>query len=906
MHTVRKTRPAIVAGLLLFAVREASTQAATAAPASSDSVVLAPGPQYRAGSLHRSLFGSGWRDVWTTSTPVPVLHPETHLGGLTLLRRGGGFHSIVTHWREEHGWRRYLFRSVDKFPMQGAPDEVKGTLVGRVMEDQVSILFPAAPLVVPPLLEAIGALHVDVDLYVMADSPRLEHLRDTVAGMLGTFELNGQEAPGDEPGFAGSRKVKGTFNFLDDLVSGQDHRLDEREFLAVRLIDILVNDPDRSPDNFDWARFGERGAYTWRPVARDRDQAFMDARGIVNSLVIRRIYAKQVSFGNEPQLRGLTYSTHFLDRKLLQRLDAGDVREVALRVQRAITDSVIDAALDRLPRSWHDSTTADETIAAVMRYRRDRLPDIALAFYRDLARLVDVRGTKDADRFDVLRHPDGRVTVTITDGEAAPLVAATRRSDGAVETVSGGALAASGSDQPYFSRTFVPGETDEIRLYAFGGDDIVTVRGAPTSQITVRVIGGKGDDVMVDSAGGGATALYDSEGKNRFAGSDDTHVSEREWKEIQYSTGFRAGGDWKPDFGASRGWRPNARYNTGAGLVVGVGPRFKQYGFRRLPYHWQVGANFMVGTGNGRVGANVDADYRMENSPLALTLQARASQLESTRFFGYGNNTTQGVQSLVDQNEIMVQPSVVWHVGYRAREGFGNPVRGEDTVTVAGLRPLVGELRIGPVAGWIDPQPHPASPLALSGARGSVDLTLLGAQFGLELDRTDRSPIPSRGWRVDAGVAGFPSLAGLGNGFGTASAHGALYLPLASRDGPVVAMRLGGAVAAGDYPVQFAPAIGGRGTVRGYTYRRFAGDAAANGGVELRVPVGTVNFLIKSQLGVFGLADAGRVWHEGASAGGWHTGLGGGVWLASLGRSISVAYARGERDRLYLSTGLAY
>lgn len=79
-----------------------------------------------------------------------------------------------------------------------------------------------------------------------------------------------------------------------------------------------------------------------------------------------------------------------------------------------------------------------------------------------------------------------------------------------------------------------------------------------------------------------------------------------------------------------------------------------------------------------------------------------------------------------------------------------------------------------------------------------------------------------------------------------------------------------------------------------------------NGGAELRVPVGTVNFLLRSQLGVFALADAGRVWFDGASDGGWHTGVGGGFWLAALGRSISVAYANGEGGRLYLSSGLFY
>ena len=57
-------------------------------------------------------------------------------------------------------------------------------------------------------------------------------------------------------------------------------------------------------------------------------------------------------------------------------------------------------------------------------------------------------------------------------------------------------------------------------------------------------------------------------------------------------------------------------------------------------------------------------------------------------------------------------------------------------------------------------------------------------------------------------------------------------------------------------------------------------------------------------LGVFGLADAGRVYFDGESPGGWHTSYGGGVWFSSLGHALSLAYAKGETGRLYLRLGM--
>jgi hypothetical protein len=77
--------------------------------------------------------------------------------------------------------------------------------------------------------------------------------------------------------------------------------------------------------------------------------------------------------------------------------------------------------------------------------------------------------------------------------------------------------------------------------------------------------------------------------------------------------------------------------------------------------------------------------------------------------------------------------------------------------------------------------------------------------------------------------------------------------------------------------------------------------------VELRVPVAvTVPLLVRWRLGVFGLADAGRVWFEQQSPGGWHTGVGGGIWLSSLGQTFSLAYAHGESNRVYLQKGMSF
>jgi outer membrane translocation and assembly module TamA len=106
--------------------------------------------------------------------------------------------------------------------------------------------------------------------------------------------------------------------------------------------------------------------------------------------------------------------------------------------------------------------------------------------------------------------------------------------------------------------------------------------------------------------------------------------------------------------------------------------------------------------------------------------------------------------------------------------------------------------------------------------------------------------------------------------------------------------------------VHEAALLGGRQSIRGYEWNRFAGDALLYGNSEIRIPLARVRLVTRGTLGVIGLADAGRVWVDGDSPGGWHTASGGGLSFASMGQAVSVLYARGERGRVYAHWGFPF
>lgn len=110
----------------------------------------------------------------------------------------------------------------------------------------------------------------------------------------------------------------------------------------------------------------------------------------------------------------------------------------------------------------------------------------------------------------------------------------------------------------------------------------------------------------------------------------------------------------------------------------------------------------------------------------------------------------------------------------------------------------------------------------------------------------------------------------------------------------------------GSFPVQDAAFIGGKATLRGFRYQRFAGDGALYGSAELRALLPRALLLVRGDLSAFGFLDTGRVFLDGSSADGFHTGYGGGLTFTSLGMTLGASYAHGEEDRFYVDLGMPF
>jgi hypothetical protein len=821
------------------------------------------GPQYGANAFHRAMLGASYRALWTTPFEVEVLDLSREAGGLAPARRVGGQQTRGLALSDGSG-RSYTFRGLEKDPSNILPEELQDTFVEQLVQDQMAAQHPAGALVADEISRAVGVPTVPIRLVVLPDDPALGEFRKDFAGVVGTFAEYPTAADARHPGFEGAVEILDHMTLYAKLAESPDERVAVREFLRARLLDLLISDFDRHRKQWRWAK--RPGDSLWHPIPEDRDQAFARYEG---ALV-------RAAAGYVPQLRtfgpkydrifGLTYNGREQDRWLLPELSREVWREVATEMKGQVTDEVIERAARRMPPEWY-AIDGPRLVAALTR-RRDTLVEEADRYYRHLAGQVDVQGTNAPETARVRRLEGGAVEVEV----------ARRAEDGTVGA-------------PYFSRRFVPGETDEVRLYLRGGNDRVTVEGRGGG-VRVRVIGGVGDDVLDDSKGGG-TRFYDFEGHDKVVEGPGTGLDRRSYEPPPGPKNA----PWIPPRDWGRDWFPLpwASYSSDYGVFLGAGFATRSHGFRQEPYASQhtlkAGWAFLA----SQPKIDYSGEFHRANSRVTAGLTAYYSGLEVLRFYGYGNETTPAEDddlNKVRQKQVVFLPSLTL------------PVAGPVDFTIApalqyarteeGDR-LVDEVKpygygdFGQVGGW---------------ARLRLDTRRSLRKSSLQLPlRGGGGAYPVSGVFIEAIAAAFPKAWDVEKAYGWVEGNASTYLTAGSNGRATLALRVGGKHMLGDrYPFYNAATVGGGGlfsgqdAVRGLRPSRFIGDSAFYGNADLRLYLSRFFVALPGEWGLFGFGDVGRVWYEGETSDTWHTSWGGGLWFGLLSRSNAIAFTVAKAD----------
>ena len=791
---------------------------APAAALALTAAAVVPDARYEAGWLYRFFFGTQWRDAWTTPIEAPVLDLDAFDGGLVPQRRGGGLQTINVHFKSKNG-HSWVFRSMDKDPKRVLDPETRESVIGDIFQDLTSTAHPCAAMVVARILDAVGIIHSTPRIVILPDDPRLRPLGE-LGGMLGFLEdRNELELPGIEEEI----ETEALFDRLDQR---SDERVDAREYLRARLVDILVGDWDRHVDQWRWVLIRVPGGGMWRPVPRDRDQAFSRFDAILPA--VGEYYTKQLaSFRDEyPSIEKLTYAGRFTDRRFLVPLERLQWEAVTADVVASITDAVISEAVQRLPPAM--VRQGGEELDRTLRRRRDALPAASREFYLLLADQVDVRGPRDAGLIGVDKVGAG-VDVSIRRG-----------------------------DETIFRRTFVPGETSELRLYSAAGDRGVLVDPAARDAIPVRVA---------------------------VPRRTDTELETRDW-------------------GHDLLFFPALSYDSTRGIVPGVRAHLVRYGFELSPFSSEMNFVAAFSTTTLRPRFEYNADLRTR-SPVRIFTYLAYSGMDGGSFYGIGNET-QKTESFdfytLRQEKILGDAGVevpLWGP-LRARAGLLlESVYTRRENLIAALQPYGSAGRftlIGAEVGTVlDTRTG-----VLTAQRGFKLLANLRYSPAL-LDNQDAftklrgEAVAYLGTHFLTDLLFDVQLSGERN-WGRYPFFEAAYIG-------------GAAFRSGLDP----DALFGGGVLRGYDLNRFAGDSSVVSNAELRVAFGRGVVFLPLRYGALVSGDVGRVFAAGETSSRWHYGVGGGLWLALFAAAPGAQIAAGvnatvfrsdERTSFYFGFGL--
>jgi len=263
----------------------------------------------------KTLWGERYRKYYGTKVTAPTVNLDTLFGGLKPVRRGGGHQSKSLRLRHENG-KEYVMRALRKvselylqsmvFQKQYIMDDLKDTYVQEFLLDFYTGSHPYAPFTIGPLSDAIGVYHTNPVLYYIPKQPALEDFNEDYGNALYMIEEHAGDGHGDLASYGYSDELKGTDSMFEDLRDDEKYEVDVPLYLRSRLFDMAIGDWDRHVDQWRWAEFKKEGSkkITYRPVPRDRDQAFSDmGDGLIMNIATRGVPGLKLMEGYHEEIR---------------------------------------------------------------------------------------------------------------------------------------------------------------------------------------------------------------------------------------------------------------------------------------------------------------------------------------------------------------------------------------------------------------------------------------------------------------------------------------------------------------------------------------------------------------------------------------------------------------------------
>jgi hypothetical protein len=569
--------------------------------------------------LYRYLWGDRYRKYFGTKVNAPTVDLDTLFGGLKPVRKGGGHQSKSLRLKDKKG-REYVMRALRKNALQylqavAFKDQyIEGQFDDTATENLLSDVFtgshPYAPFTIGKLSDAIGLYHTNPVLYYVPKQSSLGQFNDDFGNELYMIEEHTDSGHGDKASFGFSDELVSTDDLLKKLNKDEHHVLDEEAYIKARLFDMLIGDWDRHEDQWRWAVFKEKNQTIYRPVPRDRDQAFsIFGDGALLNTVTTIVPALRLmkSYGAELKSpKWFNLEPYPLDMVLISESTKTVWDKQVNLIINNITDAVIDDAFTEFPDEVKDETIQE--IKKKLQGRRYNLQKISDAYFKHINKFQIIRGTQKDDWFDIERLQNGLTKIT------------------------GYRIIKGDKDTVFHQRIYTQTETKEIWIYGLDDDDVFVIKGDGKNLIKLRIIGGQNNDIY-KIENGEKVIIYDYKSKKNTFENTNARIKLTDNYEINVY-------DHKKFKNNQNILTPTIGYNPDDGVKIGFSNTYTAYGFVRNPFTTQhsISGSYYFATN----GFELDYSSEFANVFGSWNLGVDATFTSpnfAMNYFGFGNNS---------------------------------------------------------------------------------------------------------------------------------------------------------------------------------------------------------------------------------------------------------------------------
>lgn len=814
----------------------------------------------KATGAKKFLWGDRYRKYFSTKVKVPTVNLDTLFGGLRPVRKGGGNQSKSLRLQDKKG-AQYVMRALRKqatqylqalvFKDQYIEGQFDNTTAEKLLLDVFTGSHPYAPFVIGDLADAVNVYHTKPVLYYVPKQNALGYYNSEFGGELYMIEEHTSEGHADKAYFGFQDKLISTDDMMKKIHKDEDIVVDEEAYIRARLFDMLIGDWDRHQDQWRWIEFKENGKKIYRPMPRDRDQAFsIMSDGFLLGAAVKLLPAARLLRKYSDGLvdvKGVNVEPYPLDMELIMQSDKTVWNTQVKLLQSGLTDEVIEKAFQNVPKEVRDETIVK--IKRTLKARRVNLQKISDRYFDVINRFAVIKGTDKDDWFDIERLPNGKTKVT-------------------AYRIKGGEKA-----DKFHERTYSDDLTKQIWIYGLDDDDVFNVFGENSDhEIKVRLVGGQNNDTY-DIKNGKRITFYDykskkntvktSKGKKKFSDNYNTNVYD--YKKLRNNVTQIV-----PSIGA----------NPDDGLKIGASATFTKFGFERNPFtaRHQFSAAYYFATSGYELNYNSEFANLFTNVNFGIDLQFNSPNY-AANFFGFGNSTSNpeaddddGFDVDLDYNRVKIRtfkamPSLIWRGQQGASFKVGIFYESNEVDNTSG--------RFISIPGVVP-----------NTVFDKQDFYGIDANYHFE--NKDNESFPTLGFHFDV-QAGYKNNVDTEKGFGYIVPEIGFDYKLISSGQLVLATGVRAHINLGDdFEFYQAATLGARNGFRGYRHERFSGKSALAQSTDIRWVFNNMKTsVVPLRIGIYGGFDYGRVWIEDALVNNpavnnkddWNTSLGGGFFI---------------------------